>query len=102
MAVIQLTKANFVTEALQSDKPVLIDFYADWCGPCKLVAPIVQELSEENMDYKVCKLNVDDAPEIAAQYNVLSIPTLIILREGKVVEQVVGARGKDAIKAMLK
>ncbi|MCL1854889.1 MAG: thioredoxin [Clostridia bacterium] len=102
MAVIQLTKENFEAEALQSDKPVLIDFYADWCGPCKMVAPIVLELSMENTGFKVCKLNVDDAPEIAAKYNVLSIPTLIVLKEGKVANQIVGAQNKDTLKAMLK
>ena len=101
MSVIQLTQDNFETEALHSDIPVLIDFYADWCGPCKMVAPIVQELSEERTDCKVCKLNVDEAPDLAARYNVLSIPTLIVLKEGKVARQVVGARGKEAIKAML-
>ncbi len=101
MAVIELTKENFDKEALQSEKPVLIDFYADWCGPCKMVAPIVHELASESDAYKVCKVNVDDAPDLAARYNVLSIPTLLVLKGGKVAQQAVGARGKDAIRAML-
>ena len=102
MAVIQLTKSNFAAEVLQSDKPVLIDFYADWCRPCKLMAPIISELSEESTNYKVCKLNVSDVPELATQYNVNSIPTLVVLKEGKVVEQAVGTRSKDFIRDMLK
>lgn len=101
MAVIQLTKDNFEAEALECDKPVLLDFYTDWCGPCKMIAPFVRELSEESDDYKVCKVNVDDLPQIAARYNVLSIPTLIVLKDGKVAQQAVGARSKDAIRAML-
>ncbi len=101
MAVIELTKENFELEALKSDKPVLVDFYADWCGPCKMVAPIVHELAQESDAYKVGKVNVDESPELAARYNVLSIPTLIVFKAGQVAQQVVGARGKDALKAML-
>ena len=101
MAVIHLTSDNFEAEALQSDKPVLVDFYADWCGPCKMIAPIVEELAAESDAYKVCKLNVDNAPELAAKYNVMSIPTLLVLKNGEVAKQAVGAQSKDAIKAML-
>ncbi len=101
MAVIHLTKENFQAEALDSAQPVLLDFYADWCGPCKMISPLVQELSEESDAYKVCKINVDVSPEIAARYNVLSIPTLIVLKNGQVAQQAVGARSKDAIRAML-
>lgn len=101
MAVIQFTKENFETEALKSAKPVLVDFYADWCGPCKMVSPLVDELAEESDAYKVGKVNVDDYPEIAARYGVMSIPTLIVLKDGKVAQQAVGARGKDAIRKML-
>lgn len=101
MAVIHLNKDNFEQEALQSDKPVLVDFYADWCGPCKMVSPIIEQIAEESDAYKVCKVNVDNSPEIAAKYNVMSIPTLVVLKDGKVAQQAVGARSKDAIKAML-
>lgn len=101
MAVIELTKDNFQAEALQSEKPVLVDFYADWCGPCKMVAPLVHQLSEESDAYKVGKINVDDSPELAAQYSVMSIPTLIVFKGGQVHQKAVGARSKDAIKAML-
>ncbi len=101
MAVIKFTSQNFETEALNSTKPVLIDFYADWCGPCKMVSPLVDELAEESDAYKVGKVNVDEYPELAARYGVMSIPTLIVLKDGKVAQQAVGARGKDAIRKMI-
>lgn len=101
MAVIKLTKSNFETEAIQSTKPVLVDFYADWCGPCKMVSPLVDELSEESDAFKVGKVNVDESPELAARYGVMSIPTLIVLKDGKVANQAIGARGKDAIRRMI-
>ncbi len=101
MAVIKLTTANFEKEALQSAKPVLVDFYADWCGPCRMVSPLVDELSEESDAFKVGKVNVDESPELAARYGVMSIPTLLVLKDGKVAQQAVGARGKDAIRKML-
>lgn len=101
MAVIKLTNANFETEAIQSTKPVLVDFYADWCGPCKMVSPLVDELSEESDAFKVGKVNVDESPELAARYGVMSIPTLIVLKDGKVANQAIGARGKDAISRMI-
>ena len=101
MAVVKLTKDNFDAEALQSTKPVLVDFYADWCGPCKMISPLVEELSEESAAYKVGKVNVDETPEVAARYGVMSIPTLIVFKDGKVANQAVGARGKDAIRRML-
>ncbi|NLV59468.1 MAG: thioredoxin [Clostridiales bacterium] len=101
MAVVEITTERFETEVLKSDKPVLVDFYADWCGPCKMVAPIVHEISEESDAYKVFKVNVDHSPELSAKYNVLSIPTLIVFKAGKVAQQAVGARSKEAIKAML-
>ena len=102
MAVIQLTIGNFEQEAIQCEKPVLLDFYADWCGPCKMISPIIAEIAEESNAYKVCKINVDDSPELAAKYQVMSIPTLVVLKGGQVHQQAVGARGKDAILEMLK
>ena len=101
MAVIKLTKANFETEALKSTKPVLVDFYADWCGPCKMVSPLVDELSEESDAYKVGKVNVDESPELAAKYGVMSIPTLIVFKDGKPVKQFVGVQQAPALIAAL-
>jgi len=97
MEIINLTKANFEQEALQSEKPVLLDFYADWCGPCRMVAPIVHEIALENDGFKVCKVNVDESPELAAQYGVVSIPTLVILKNGKIHQRMTGAQNKQAI-----
>lgn len=94
----QFTDANFQKEALESDIPVLVDFYADWCGPCKMVAPIVAELAEEYAGvYKIGKLNVDEQPDTAQKYRVMSIPTLIIFKNGAPVGQVVGAVPKKAL-----
>ena len=101
MSAMKFTEANFDTEALQSDKPVLVDFYADWCGPCKMVSPLVDQLAQESDAFKVGKVNVDESPKLASKYNVMSIPTLIVLKGGKVVAQAVGARSKDAIRKML-
>ena len=101
MAVIQLTKTNFDSEALQSDVPVLIDFYADWCGPCRMVSPIVEQIANEDGNFKVGKIDVDKSPELAAKYGVMSIPTLVVLKDGKVAKQAVGARSKDQILKML-
>ena len=99
MAVITLTKENFASEALQSSVPVLVDFWAPWCGPCRMQGPIIDALAAEG--YNVGKLDVDENPDIARRYNVMSIPTLIVMKDGKVVEQAVGARGKADIAAML-
>lgn len=94
----QFTDANFQKEALESDIPVLVDFYADWCGPCKMVAPIVSELAEEYAgSFKIGKLNVDEASETASKYRVMSIPTLIIFKNGTAVETIVGAVPKKAL-----
>jgi thioredoxin 1 len=101
MSVITITKENFEREVIQSDKPVLVDFWAPWCGPCRMVSPVVDQVSDE-VDYaKVCKINVDEQPELAASYNVMSIPTLIVFKDGKVVNTTVGAKSKDAIIQML-
>ena len=100
MAVIELTDATFETEVLKSDKPVLVDFFADWCGPCKMTAPIVEDLSNEHSEYKFCKVNVDSESDLAARYGVMSIPTLIAFKDGKIAKQSVGAIPKESILAL--
>ena len=97
MSVINITKENFEEEVLHSEKPVLLDFYADWCGPCRMVAPAVQEIAEENDHIKVGKINVDQQMELAARFQVTSIPLLVVMKDGEVVNQALGARPKDAI-----
>ena len=101
MAVVTITKENFEQEVLQSAKPVLLDFWASWCGPCRMLSPVVDEVAEERTDVKVGKVNVDEQPELAAQFGVMSIPTLVVIKNGKVVNQAVGARPKAQILAML-
>lgn len=101
MSVIKVNKNNF-EELKSSAKPVLIDFYADWCGPCRMVSPIVDEIANESDAYVVAKVNVDDEPELANLFGVSSIPMLVVMKNGKVVNQAVGARPKDQILAMLK
>ena len=100
MSVIKVTKENF-EEIKNSEKTVLLDFYADWCGPCRMVSPLVDEIAEENPQYLVGKINVDDQPELAAAFGVNTIPTLVVLRDGKIVNQSAGARPKPQILAML-
>ena len=100
MAVLHINQQNFA-ELEKSDKPVLVDFYADWCGPCRMVAPIVEEIAEENPQYAIAKVNVDAEPELASRFGVFSIPTLVVLKDGKVVDQLVGAQPKARILAML-
>ncbi len=101
MSVIKINKENFASEVLNSDKPVLLDFYADWCGPCRMVGPIVSEISDERSDVKVGKINVDEQPELAAQFQVMSIPMLVVIKNGKLANQAVGYRSKEQIEAML-
>ena len=102
MAEITLTTANFEQEVLKSDKPVLVDFWATWCGPCKMVAPVVAEIAEEKADVlKVGKLNVDDEMEIARQYGIMAIPTLILFKDGKEAAKVTGFAPKDQLLAQL-
>ena len=101
MSVETLTKNNFEEVLSSSNKPVLVDFWASWCGPCRMVSPIVDEIAAERSDIKVGKINVDEQPELAAQFGVMSIPTLVVIKNGKVVNQAVGARPKAQILAML-
>ena len=101
MSAININKNNFRNEVLDSEKPVLLDFWAPWCGPCRMVSPIVDEIAAERGDIKVGKVNVDEQPELAAQFGVMSIPTLVVMKGGKVANQMVGARPKSQILAML-
>ena len=101
MSAISVNKNNYGQEVLNSDKPVLLDFWASWCGPCQMVSPIVDEIAAERSDIKVCKINVDEQPELAARFGVMSIPTLVVMKNGKVINQAVGARPKAQILAML-
>ena len=101
MSIIKISKENFASEVLNSNKPVLLDFYADWCGPCRMVGPIVSEIANERSDVKVGKINVDEQPELAAQFQVMSIPMLAVIKNGKLENQVVGYRSKEQIEAML-
>ena len=101
MSAININKNNFQNEVLNSEMPVLLDFWAPWCGPCRMVSPIVDEIATERGDIKVGKVNVDEQPELAAQFGVMSIPTLVVMKGGKVANQMVGARPKSQILAML-
>ena len=101
MSVMKVSKSNF-SEVKNSDKTVLLDFYADWCGPCMMVSPVVDEIAKENPQYLVGKINVDNEPELTMEFGVVSIPLLVVMKDGKVVNQAVGARSKDQILAMLK
>lgn len=101
MSVMNITKDTFQQEVLNSSVPVLVDFWAAWCGPCRMVSPIVDEIAGERSDIKVVKVNVDEQPELAAKYGIMSIPTLMVIRDGKVVKQTVGAASKQSIAAML-
>ena len=97
MAEIILTKDNFENEVMKAEMPVLIDFWATWCGPCKMIAPIIEEIADERDDIKVCKVNVDDEPELAAAFNISSIPTLAVVKDGRVVNTSVGYKPKEEI-----
>ena len=101
MAVVTITKENFEQEVLQSTKPVLLDFWASWCGPCRMLSPVVDEVAEERTGVKVGKVNVDEQPELAGQFGVMSIPTLLVFEQGKLVRQAVGARPKASVLELL-
>ena len=101
MSVINLTDLNFEQEVMRSDKPVLIDFFATWCGPCRMVSPLVDEIAQERSDIKVCKVDVDDQGELASRFGVSSIPMLVVMKNGKVTAQNVGAVPKEDILALV-
>lgn len=101
MSAININKNNFQTEVMQSDKPVLLDFWAPWCAPCRMVVPIIEEIADERSDIKVGKINVDEQPELAAQFSVISIPTLVVIKDGKTVNRATGAMPKNAILELL-
>ena len=101
MALMNISKSNFQEEVMNSSVPVLVDFWAPWCGPCRMVGPILEEIAAEREDIKVCKINVDEEMELAGQYGVVSIPTLLVMKDGVVLNKAVGARPKDGILALL-
>ena len=101
MKVLHINKDNFHKEVMNSEKPVLLDFFASWCGPCKMVAPILDEIAEEREDIKVCKVDIDQQPELASRFRVMSVPTLMVMKEGRIVEQSIGAKPKHQILAMV-
>ena len=101
MSLLHITKENFEAEVIRSDKPVLVDFFATWCGPCRMVGPVLEEIAEENENIKVCKIDVDQDPELAIRYGVNSIPALFVIDKGEVVSQSLGAKPKNQILAML-
>jgi thioredoxin 1 len=98
-AIIEVTDSNFQAEVIESDRPVLVDFWAPWCGPCRIVAPHLEELAGEREDLQIVKLNVDDNPQTAATYNVMSIPTLLLFKHGQVAHQIIGALPKSRLMA---
>lgn len=102
MATIKITNQNFETEVLKSDKPVLLDFWATWCGPCRMVGPVLEEISEENPNIKIGKINVDEESELAVKYQIMSIPTLILIENGQIKTKSIGAMPKEGILDLLK
>lgn len=102
MSVLEVNKSSFEEEILKSEKPVLVDFYADWCGPCKMLAPIVDQIAEEKDDIKVCRINIDENEELAVKYQILSIPTLVVIKNGEESQRMVGLVEKEDILEMIK
>ncbi len=102
MSVLYINKNNFDSQVINSEKTVLLDFYADWCGPCRMLAPILDEIAAENPEIKVCKVNVDENPELATTFEVMSIPALFVMKDSQVVNQAVGAKTKAQLLEMLK
>lgn len=101
MSPLKITSQNFEQEVLKSDKKVLIDFYADWCGPCRMLSPVIEEIAQEMPEIKVCKVNVDEEPQLAVQFKAMTIPMLVVMDQGKVVTTSVGAKPKAAVKKLL-
>jgi thioredoxin 1 len=101
MPTVKVTSANFETEVIKSNKPVIIDFYADWCGPCKILGPTMEQIADERSDLKVVKINVDEEGELAQQFNVMSIPTIVVMKEGKVTNGSMGVQSKDRVLKLL-
>ena len=101
MSAINVNEKNFREEVVNSDRPVLIDFFAPWCGPCRMVVPLVEQIAQEREDIKVVKINIDEEPGLASQFRVMSIPTLVVLEKGEILERSVGAKPKEAILDML-
>ena len=101
MAVLHITKDTFQAEVLESKKTVLLDFWATWCGPCRMIAPVLEEVAQEREDVKVCKIDVDQEPELAKQFQIMSIPTLIVMEKGKIINQALGAMPKNSVLALL-
>ena len=101
MSVIHVDKASFQQEVLNSDKPVLLDFWASWCNPCRMLGPVLDEIAAERPDIKVCKVNIDEQPELASRFQIMSIPTLMVVKNGQIVNQSMGARPKNQILKML-
>jgi thioredoxin 1 len=101
MPTVKVTSANFESEVIKSKKPVIIDFYADWCGPCKILGPTMEQISDERSDLKVVKINVDEEGELAQQFNVMSIPTIVVMKQGKVTNGSMGVQSKDRVLKLL-
>lgn len=101
MSIIKLTRDNFESEVMQSTLPILVDFYAEWCGPCRMLSPVIDEIANEATDFKVGKINIDEQPELATKYQVMSVPTLMVIKNGEVTNRVTGAVPKQTILNML-